>query len=118
MASSLALRANAAHRRFQTSPKSQRDFEKYMGECAALAFDALVEHFNTGRKTPQQIVISQATRLAIMLMGEAFADYLSCPVKHDHHHYNFAQLVWSKAVEHSHEGVETVRKLATYVGLA
>jgi hypothetical protein len=118
MASTLALRAKSAQWRYENSPKSQRDFEKYMGECAALAFDALVEQCNSGRMPAQQVAIAQATRVAIKLMGEAFADYLSCPVENDHHHQDFAQLIWSKAVQHGHESVQTVRKVASYVGLS
>lgn len=117
MSISLAVRAQAARRRFDQSKRTQRDFELYMGECAVLAFDAWVESLNQRKPPIQQVAITQAARAAVRLMGEAFADHLSCPVDNDHYHENFARTVWNKAVQHGHEAVDQARTLARHLGL-
>jgi len=113
----LATRAQSARRRYEQSKQSQRDFELYMGECAVLAFDLWVESLNVRKPPAAQVAVTQATRVAVRLMGEAFADQLRCPVGSGQHHENFARTVWDKAVQHQHEAVDQARALARHLGL-
>ncbi len=119
MPTALVFKAQYAHSKYDRSQKTPADLAAYLGDCAAIAFDLMVEaHNDRLPRGAQKYVITAPARAAIQVLGRSVFMHLSCPVENDHHHDDFASTVWQQAKAYGHEKVEVVRPVARLIGLA